>query len=78
MRHDKKRGEATKKILERLKKGPAFPKQISNELDLPISTVNYKVLRFFRWITSSYHETGSNAEIRKSAVVKPLCAVRTA
>jgi len=39
----KKRGEATKKILERLEKGPAFPKQLSDELGLALSTVNHNL-----------------------------------
>jgi hypothetical protein len=38
-----KRGEATRKILERLEKGPAFPKQISDELGISMSTVNYNL-----------------------------------
>lgn len=42
-------------------------------LNLPKSGM---VLRFFRWITSSYREKGSNADIKISAVVKPFCAVR--
>ncbi len=37
------RGEATKEILERLKRGPAFPQKISEELDIPISTVNHNL-----------------------------------
>jgi DNA-binding transcriptional ArsR family regulator len=39
----KKRGEATRKILDRLEKGPAFPKQISDELGIPKNTVNYNL-----------------------------------
>jgi hypothetical protein len=32
------RGEATKKILDLLKRGPAFPQKICEELDISIST----------------------------------------
>jgi hypothetical protein len=39
----RKRGEATKAILQRLKKGPAFPKKLSEELNLPESTVKYNL-----------------------------------
>lgn len=40
---NRKRGEATKAILQRLKKGPAFPKQLSEELKLPESTVKHNL-----------------------------------
>lgn len=40
-----RRGEATKKILERLEKGPAFPKQLSDELGICLSTVNHNLHR---------------------------------
>ena len=39
----RKRIEATKEILDRLKSGPAFPKQISDELRIPLSTVYYNL-----------------------------------
>lgn len=39
----RERGEATKEILERLKRGPAHAKEISDELDIPINTVYYNL-----------------------------------
>jgi len=39
----KKRGEASKEILERLTKGPAYPKQISDDLSVDIGTVKYNL-----------------------------------
>lgn len=38
-----KRGEAAKAIRELLKKGPAFPTKLSEELNLPESTVKYNL-----------------------------------
>ena len=39
----RERGGATKEILDRLKRGPAFPKEISDELDIPIGTVSHNL-----------------------------------
>jgi hypothetical protein len=44
----RKRGEATKRILERLKREPAYPKVISDELGIPISTVNHNLRNVLR------------------------------
>ena len=38
-----KRGAAGKKILDRLKSGPAYPKELSEELGIPLSTVNHNL-----------------------------------
>ncbi len=39
------RGEATKKIKERLERGPAYPKQLSDELKIPLSTVKHNLYK---------------------------------
>ncbi|MGV8127503.1 MAG: winged helix-turn-helix domain-containing protein [Methanothrix sp.] len=42
---ENERGEATKKIYERLKIKPAYPKQLSDELGIPYSTVKHNLLK---------------------------------
>jgi len=44
-----KRGEATRRILERLEKGPAFPKQLSDELGIRPSTVKYNLPKLINY-----------------------------
>ena len=39
------RGEATKKIKDRLERGPAHPKELSDELKIPLSTVKHNLYK---------------------------------
>jgi hypothetical protein len=83
----RKRGDATKMIIERLEKGPAYPKQISDDLGLPESTVKHNLLKVLpslglvkqqpdgkyavKWFDSKEHEVRNKYECLQRRLLRP-------